>query len=117
MNKKIFSLFLITFLLISPFFSLAQPKDPFGGNPPILFSQMVTNVLTIILTLLWIVGGAFVTIMFVLAGFKFLTAPGEPTKVSEARKMVLWGLVGAAVMILAWSVTSIVQKALLFGAF
>ena len=35
----------------------------------------------------------------VLAGFKFVVAQGNPEKISEARKMLVWVIVGAFVLL------------------
>ncbi len=104
MNKKLVILSVLAALLVFPFVSLAQP-GVFGGSILLLVLGLVQTALTI----LWIVAAAFVVIMFVTAGFKFLTAQGDPTKLADARHAVVWGLVGAAVIVLAWSVIAVVR--------
>lgn len=46
--------------------------------------------------------GAIITVIFVMVGgYKFLTAGGSEEKVAEARKSILWALVGLGVILLA----------------
>ena len=47
--------------------------------------------------------------MVVFAGFKYLTARGEPSKIQEANKALIWALVGVAVGLLANSASGIVN--------
>ena len=41
-------------------------------------------------------------IFLILAGFQFIFARGEESKLSTARSMLLWSLIGIAVGALAW---------------
>jgi len=109
MNKKIVVLFsapVLAVLLLAPFAVLAQPW-PRTLTVPI--TTVVVNLINITLIIVWNIAIAFTIIMFVLAGFKFMTAQGDPAKVSEAKLAVIWGLVGVAVIVLAWSAISIVR--------
>jgi len=78
----------------------------FAGN----LTDVANSIITLFLNILWIIASAFVIVMFVIAGFKFLTAQGNPQQVAEARLAVIWGLVGAAVIVLAWSIVTIVSR-------
>jgi hypothetical protein len=53
-----------------------------------------------------------IIIMFIWAGILFLTAQGDPTKITGAKKAVLWAVVGTAVGLLAFSVKGIIAKIL-----
>ena len=91
-------------LLLLPTVIFAQPR---AINLPIV--TVVANLIATALTVVWMVAAAFVVIMFTIAGFKFLTAQGEGSKVNEARQAVIWGVVGVVVIILAWSIVTIVS--------
>ena len=104
MNKKLASLFIFTALLILPFIALAQvPPD-----------QVVGNILTRIKNILFIIFDGIVIIMFVFAGIKYLTAKGDPGKINDANKALIWAMVGVAVGILANFASGIVNW-FLFG--
>lgn len=108
-NKTVIKLIRFPFfavLLLLPVFVLAQVPP---GSLSISLVALVSNIVIIILNILWIVATAFTIIMFVLAGFKFITAQGEMEKVKEARNAVVWGVVGAAVIVLAWSIIEVVR--------
>ena len=105
MNKKLVIAYGVTILLASPLLVFAVP-GVYGGT----LSDLVGTVSGLVEGILWTIAVTFVIIMFVLAGFKFLTAQGDPSKLGEARLAVIWGLAGAAVIALAWSIVSIVKN-------
>ena len=116
MNKKIFLIFGVTFLIMSPPLILlaSGPNivDIAGGLTP---EDVFGNVKDAVLRILWSISIGFVIIMFSLAGFKYLTAEGDSNKISEANKAVIWGLLGATVIVLAWSVVSIIGSCIYGG--
>lgn len=61
---------------------------------------------------LWVVFGGISVICFLYSGILFLTAQGEPGKISTAKSSFLWGIVGVAVGILAYSIITIVGNML-----
>ena len=103
MQKK--QIFLLGVLLATPLVAFAQP-----GQYPGDLIGVANYIISVFLSLLWIIAAAFVVIMFVIAGFKFLTAQGEQSKVAEARQAVIWGLVGVVVIVLAWSVVAFISR-------
>ena len=106
-NKKLIIFSALTILFISPIIVMAVP-GVFSGT----LEGAVANVLITVENILWSVAVAYIIIMFVVAGFKFLTAQGDISKVAEARNAVIWGLVGATVILLAWSIVAIVARQL-----
>ena|SRR3989344_1915168 len=106
MNRKITYILLFASILL-PGFVLAAP-GLFTGN----LTDLADNIATLIKNILWTIAIVFVIVMFVIAGFKFLTAQGNSQQVAEARNAVIWGLVGVVVIILAWSVVTIVSTQL-----
>ena len=103
MNKKVF-LFLLSIYLILPLFTFAQPGI-IAGN----LVTVVSNVGLIVLNILWIVAVVVTVVMFVIAGIQFLTAQGEPGKLGTARQSVIWGSAGIVVIILAWSIMTVIR--------
>lgn len=93
--------------MISPILILAG-SEPTINNPIIPINQIILNLKQNILNVVWTIAEAFVIMMFVMAGFKYLTAEGKPDKIDEANKAVMWGLFGTAVIVLAWSIVWII---------
>ncbi len=62
-----------------------------GGN----LQSFLLNILDFIIN----IGSIIVILMLVFVGFKFVTAQGEPGKISEARDMLLWTVIGALVLL------------------
>ena len=101
MNKKNKFIYLsavsLSFLLIFPIIAIAQ-----GINVKAILDR-ATNLI------LWPIFTGFVVIIFLWAGILYLTARGEPGKIQTANKAVIWGIVGVAVGILAYSAYNFVN--------
>ncbi len=105
MNKKLASLFLLgVFLSLTP---LSISAVNFPGLPPGDF--LTTDIITNIFNFVWYIFSGFAVIMFIVAGFLFLTAQGNPEKVSLARKMLIYGGVGVAVALLSVSIPWVLE--------
>jgi len=108
MNKKLAILapsLMMLALPLSAFAAVIVPGIPgqissFAGSFQVLF------------TVVWQLFAVGAIIMFLIAGFLFLTAEGDPSKLAKARGAVLWGVVGIAVGILAFSIPFVIQNAL-----
>ena len=116
MHKKILSLFSISILLLLmlPAAVFAQgPANCSNGtaatDPGFWITCIINRIVTIVV---WPVFITAVVIMFILAGFKFLTAQGEPTKIIEARKTLIWAVVGVVVGVVAFSAYATIQAIL-----
>src|SRR3989344_4212289 len=113
MNKKL-SLTALISLLTLPVVSSAQLLFP--GTPPLTSTinlyDTIVFVASIILNATWVVAVAFVIIQFIIAGFKFLSAQGNPQKIDEARQAVIWGTGGIVVILLAFYILVIMRVTL-----
>ena len=102
-KQKILFLILLGFLLF-PAVSLAFGELPLATGPTI--TGLIINVVNVV----WMVFAALAIIMFIYAGILFLTAQGAPDKITQAKQAALWGVVGVVVMILAFSIFTILGK-------
>lgn len=75
-----------------------------AGNLPMTCANGST--LTKIFTEVFIVLGALAFLMLVVAGFRFVLAAGEPEKVAESRRQILYAFIG---LIVAASAAAIVN--------
>ena len=111
-NKKLALLYVLFYILVIPPFVMAAATPPAPPSPGIISKtplQFVTDTVFTILQITWIIAIGFIVIMFAMAGFKYLTAQGDPSKISEANRAVIWSTAGVAVVILAWSIITILR--------
>jgi len=109
MNKKLIVPVASAALLALPLSILAFNPGPVPNTVP---SLTVGQIIDAIFSILWPIAVAFFIIMFVVAGFLFATAQGDPEKVSQARSSVIWGTAGVVVALLAWSIVFVVRNLL-----
>lgn len=110
MNKKsIISLVALGAMLLplSAFAIILPGSAPAGA-------LNLTTIFTAILNLLWVIFIGLAVIMFLVAGFQFVTAQGEPSELKKARDSMIWGVVGIIAGVVAFSLPAIVAN--FFGA-
>jgi uncharacterized membrane protein YjfL (UPF0719 family) len=104
-QKVILSLVILSVMLV-PVMALAAftvPAEPTTTSAS--FKDIIDKVGTIVSYAFM----ALTVLLFVYAGVKFLLAGGAPEKVAEARTAAIWGVVGVIVIVLAYSIISVVQ--------
>lgn len=97
--------------LVAPSVSLAQ-GDTFGiktvgetiplGQKPLL--ETATGIIKIALSCL----GIIAVVIILGGGFKWMTAGGNEDKVGEARKMIISGVIGLAIIMSAFAIANFV---------
>ncbi len=107
MNKKIATLVSFAACLALPLVTLAAFNP---GATPVGFSGSISSIIGLVLDFLWPIFAGFAVIMFLIAGFLFLSSQGDPAKVQAARQAVLWGIIGVVVGLLAFSIPFIVRQ-------
>jgi len=84
-----------------------------GTAPGInLTIQDVMDIITGLACWITRVALVFIVVAVVYFGVKFLTAQGDPTKLTEAKKSFLWGLVGIIVILGTYTIIATVANAL-----
>ena len=63
-----------------------------------------------ILDFLITIGSLVIVFMIVFVGFKFVIAQGQPSAIQEARTMLVWTLIGAAVLLGAKTISLALQS-------
>ncbi len=101
--KKLLLISLIV-LLASPVFLFAQPPEL------ITHPEQVIQLLNRILNYVWTILGILVVLLLLYAGFNFVTAGGEETKINKAKDMVKWSLVGIIVMLLSGGIMLLIEN-------
>ena len=69
--------------------------------------DVVKNIISI---LFWIIG-ILAVIVIIYAGITFITAAGNPSKVAQAKTMIIYAVIGIAVAILAYAIVNFIVGA------
>jgi hypothetical protein len=88
--------------LINPLAGVNCNSGASNGNCLVAF---LTNILQFVIT----IGAIVVTLMVVWVGYKFVVAQGNSEKISEARNMLLWTVIGALVLLGAQAISLGIQ--------
>lgn len=120
---RISSLFLAVALLIFvPALVFSQPggtntTNPtnIGGTIPNPFNctgncTIIDLITAILRNIIMPIAAVGVTFWIIYAGFGFLSAQGNPTKISAARENLLWSLIGAGILLGAVGISAVVQN-------
>lgn len=108
MNKK------ITFLLTFVWVNLLLPLNIFAAGPVLGEGKVIDAKIFFdkIFNAIWPFFLGFAVLMFIIAGFMFVTSSGDATKAKKARDAVLWGVAGLVVAILSFSIPTVVSQIL-----
>jgi len=84
----------------------AGPNPSPANNPPSFLLnplnaqfQTIPGLLTGILQAVVLIAFPIIVFFLVFAAFKFVTAQGNPQKIAEAKKMFMWTLIGALLVL------------------
>jgi len=104
--KRLFfasSLVLCSFVLVSTVYAATSLTNPLsaGTNIETLLADILAYVVQI--------GAVVVVLMLVYVGFIFVTARGEPGKITKAREALLWTVVGALILLGAEAIALAIQ--------
>ncbi len=99
MKKNLFPIFCLVFLIIPAIMSAAVVSSGSSSLDKIIIG--VVNAVAAVAT-------AAAVISLLYAAILFLTASGEPDKITKAKKAFLWGIAGVIIAIIASSIFTIV---------
>lgn len=97
MKKKLLIIILLTGALVLPSIALAQ-GDPIGNFAKNILSALV------------IVGGAAVTIGWIIAGVLYLTSAGSPEKMGTAKKAIVAAVIGTILVIISAGADTFIKQ-------
>ena len=118
MNKKLIKtsvVFLTLMMLVMPTALMAQANitdpetDPYVTNLAIPTGQtdlvqIVVNIINVVLGLL----GLLAVVIVLIGGFEWMTAGGKDDQVGRAKNRLKYGLIGLAIIFLAYGIVSFV---------
>ncbi|MEK7158876.1 MAG: hypothetical protein AAB575_00315 [Patescibacteria group bacterium] len=109
-------------LVVSPLLSatvVSAADDPFGvdivgdatalGGKDTDLRETVGNIIKVALSFL----GVIAIVIVLIGGFKYMTSGGDDTKTAAARNYIIAGIIGLAIVLSAYAITSFVMDRLL----
>lgn len=111
--KKYKFLILILFLIviIAPCLVLAEEGSSgttIFTNP--LKAESITDLLSAVLSIVVQVGLVFIVFFIIFAGFKYVTARGDTTKIKEAHQALMATLIGSAIVLGSYAIAKALES-------
>jgi hypothetical protein len=72
--------------------------------------QQISNVIQTVIRILSAVVGAVAVIMIVVAGFKYMTAAGEASKIASAKSTLIYAIIGLIIVAMAQIIVHVVIR-------
>lgn len=117
-KKNLQKIILATFVFIWPVVSLAQiitnPNPPPTGS--VIIVNPLTNTPTLIVFIQNILTGVIkigipvMVLAIIYCGFLFVSARGNPEKISDARRSLIYTLIGAAILIGSLAIAQLIKS-------
>jgi hypothetical protein len=104
-KKQILTLGLLILMPLSVFAAYGGTYDFVVGNGVTTIPQFIHAVLSIVIR----IGIPVASIFLIWAGFMFLTAQGNESKLTAAKKAFVWSCIGFGVLIGAWLLATAFQ--------
>ena len=119
MKQKIFTHGLSALVLLSgvgatAYAAVAPPPVNMYTNPVAaqLSIDSIPCFLLALVNLVFFVVGPIIVICIIYAGFMFVSAQGNETKITKARTLLTWTLIGAGVLLSAKAISLAIQATL-----
>ena len=110
--------FLITacIIMVMVSFAVFAPECLAAGEPTTFENPLNTNITdlmelleTIIQNIIIPIGVIVVAFFIIWSGFLFVTAGGSEEKIKKARITFTWTMIGAAILLGAWAITTTIK--------
>jgi hypothetical protein len=70
----------------------------------------VNNIIKVTLNLISVIAAIIAVIMVIVSGFKYITAEGDATQLSNSKKTLIYAIVGLVVVVFAQAIVKFVLK-------
>jgi len=88
------------------------PPGPTVGLINPLFCKDIPCVIDAIINFIFYLGITIFTLMIIIGGIMYITSAGDPQKVSTAKRLLFWAVVGLAIILLAKGLISVIKNVL-----
>jgi len=105
----VFGSVILTAIFISPQ-SIVFAADGATIQNPLGSATTLRQVLAVVISTVQVIAGILSVVFIILAGLKFVLAAGNPAKITEARKMLLYVVIGVAIIFGAQAISLVVQN-------
>ena len=97
MKSYIFRILVLSLIFVLGISSLVEAVTVQIPNP-LVYEKFEFLLDAIITFLAFYLGPPIAAIMLIVAGFYFVTAAGDPAKIEQAKKMIIWTLIGLLIL-------------------
>ena len=80
---------------------------------PLGTTTTLTQVLAIVIATAQVIAGVLSVVFIILAGLKFVLANGDPAKIKTAQTMLLYVVIGVAIIFGAQAISTVVQNTIM----
>lgn len=101
---KTFFLIALAFLMLAPFLAKAVVIQP-----PVTWTNL-NDLINKLIDFIFYIALVVLPAIIMYGGFQYITAAGEPKKVSEAQKMLMWAGIGFLIMLLAKGAVALIDS-------
>jgi len=113
-KKNLDKIILATFVFAWPVLSLADSVQPINSNVTIVnplkntptLIALIQNILTGVIK----IGMPIIVLAVIYCGFLFVSARGNPEKISDAKRALLYTLIGAAILLGSWAIAQLITS-------
>jgi hypothetical protein len=88
------------------------PPGPTVGLINPLFCKDIPCVIDAIINFIFYFGITIFTLMIIIGGIMYITSAGDPQKISTAKRLLFWAVVGLAIILLAKGLISVIKNIL-----
>jgi hypothetical protein len=88
------------------------PPGPTVGLVNPLFCKDIPCVIDAIINFIFYLGITIFTLMIIIGGIMYITSAGDPQKVSTAKRLFFWAVIGLAIILLAKGLISLIRSVL-----
>jgi len=115
-KENFFAIILSIIVISIPVLSFADTVQPINGSTTIVNPIGITTITGLIKTILQAVvkiGIPIVALAIIYCGFLFVKAIGKPEEIKKAKDALLYTVIGAAILLGAWTIAQLISDTII----
>jgi hypothetical protein len=113
-KKNLNKIILIIFVFILPVVSFADSSQPINSNiqivNPLGSTSTINDLIRVLLQGVIKIGIPIITLAIIYSGFLFVSAQGNSEKLGEAKRALIYTLIGAAILLGSWAIAQLITN-------